>query len=124
MTTPIRPINTLPSHLRLGFAETELGGQVTEPRGGSPGSLAITHPPSVAASSEAPSKLIEVQSLSHAYQMLTQSRPKTKFAGDAKKVDFEAHMRKFESMTNALKLRELEYWLWISISPQRNPPQA
>jgi hypothetical protein len=76
----------------------------------------ITHPPSVAASSEATSKLIEVQSLSHAYQMLTQSRPKTKFAGDAKKVDFEAHITKIESMTNVpgatdnLKLIELEYW--------------
>ena len=47
--------------------------------------------------------------------MLIQRRPKVKFSGDTKKMDFEAYMRRFDVMTKVpgatevMKLMELEH---------------
>ena len=70
----------------------------------------------MADSAGATNRLIEVQAQFNAYQMLQQRRPKVKFSGDATKMDFEAHMRKFEVMTDVpgatdvMKLDELGHW--------------
>ena len=66
--------------------------------------------------SEATNRLIEVQAQNNAFQMLAQRRPKEKFSGDTKRVDFETYLRKFEVMTDlpgatdVMKLMELEHW--------------
>ena len=88
-------------------------GLIEERTAGPPGPAASV---SVATSVEATNKLIEVQSQFNAYQMLQQRRPKLKFSGDTKKMDFEAHMQKFEAMTDVpgatdvMKLDELGHW--------------
>ena len=86
---------------------------VEEVTAGPPGPAASA---SIATSAEATNRLIEVQAQFNAYQMLQQRRPKLKFSGDTTKMDFEAHMRKFEVMTDVpgatdvMKLDELGHW--------------
>ena len=64
----------------------------------------------------ASSPLLDIQTQSHAFTLLVQRRPKTKYSGEHKKLDFEAFMHKFETLTavpgstDAMRLGELSYW--------------
>ena len=65
---------------------------------------------------DAATSLIEVQTRSHAFMMLTNRRPRYRYSGDNQKLDFEAHMHNFETQTDvpgatdAMKLAELVFW--------------
>ena len=60
--------------------------------------------------------LLSIQTQAHAYQMLMQRRPKFKFTGDHKKIDFEAFVLQCEGLlkipgaTAEMQLAELPYW--------------
>ena len=78
----------------------------------------ITSTPSVliTAGDAATLSLLAIQTQSHAYQMLVQRRPKYKFTGDHKKIDFDAFMYNCENLlkipgaTEEMQLAELPYW--------------
>ena len=60
--------------------------------------------------------LLEIQTQSHAYTLLTQKRPRHKYTGDHAHVDFESFLHKCESLMNvagataSMKLAELPNW--------------
>ena len=60
--------------------------------------------------------LLDVQTQSHAFAMLMQRRPKVKFSGENKKMDFESFIHRFETMTavpgstDVMRLAELSHW--------------
>ena len=60
--------------------------------------------------------LLDIQTQSHAYNMLVQRRPKVKFSGENKKLDFESYLHKFETTTavpgctDAMRLAEMPNW--------------
>ena len=60
--------------------------------------------------------LLSIQTQAHAYQMLMQRRPKFKYTGDHKKIDFEAFVLQCEGLlkipgaTAEMQLAELPYW--------------
>ena len=60
-----------------------------------------TSAPSVppAAPAIAVDPLLEIQTQSHAFSMIMQKRPKIKFSGENKKLDFESYLHKFETTT-------------------------
>ena len=89
--------------------------------GSAAGPSALSNPASHATAAPAAAvissnPLLDIQTQSHAYTMLVQRRPKTKYSGEHKKVDFEAFMHRFETMTavpgctDAMRLGELGYW--------------
>ena len=85
------------------------------------GPSAMSNPTSIAtvataAQVTASNTLLDIQTQTHAYTMLLQRRPKTKYSGETRKIDFEAFMHRFETMTavpgstDAMRLGELSYW--------------
>ena len=60
--------------------------------------------------------LLDVQTQAHAFAMLMQRRPKVKFSGENKKMDFESFIHRFETMTavpgstDVMRLAELSHW--------------
>ena len=60
--------------------------------------------------------LIAIQTQSHAYQMLVQKRPKHKYTGDNKHIDFESFLNQCEALMkipgadDQMKLSELPFW--------------
>ena len=68
------------------------------------------------ASDAAAASLLQVQTESYAHQLLVQRRPRTKYTGDNKRVDFESFCHQCENLlkvpgvTDSLKLAELPYW--------------
>ena len=71
---------------------------------------------STPANNAATQSLIAIQTKAHAFSLLTQRRPKFKFTGENKKVDFESFIHNFQSLTNipgaddAMRLSELPHW--------------
>ena len=68
------------------------------------------------ANDQATISLLAVQTESHAYQMLVQRRPKHKFSGENRRIDFESYLHQCEALmkipgaTDAMKLGELPFW--------------
>ena len=60
--------------------------------------------------------LIDIQTQAHAYNMLKQKRPRNKYTGENKKIDFEMVMNQFEvgtsvtGATDEMRRSELNYW--------------
>ena len=60
--------------------------------------------------------LLTIQTQSHAYNMLTQKRPRHTFTGDNRKIDFDAYLSNCKALmnipgaTDAMKLAELPFW--------------
>ena len=77
-----------------------------------------TSAPSVppAAPAIAVDPLLEIQTQSHAFSMIMQKRPKIKFSGENKKLDFESYLHKFETTTavpgctDAMRVAEMPHW--------------
>ena len=101
---------------------TSSGPPVTErPMASNEASPSVSKPRSIAtvastATVTASSPLLDIQTQSHAYSMLVQRRPKSKFSGETKKLDFEAFLHRFEAMTavpgstDAMRLGEMPFW--------------
>lgn len=60
--------------------------------------------------------LLTIQAQSHAYSMLVQRRPRHKFTGDNRSIDFESYLHQCQALmnipgaTDGMKLAELPYW--------------
>ena len=67
-------------------------------------------------SDPATQSLIQIQTESHAYNMLVQKRPKHKYTGDNRHIDFDSFLHQCESLMNipgassGMKLAELPFW--------------
>ena len=110
-------INSLPSQSSFTPAffapQAQVHSLVTPSLHPTPPSSAMVHAP---ANDQAAMSLLAIQTESHAYQMLVQRRPKHKFSGENKRIDFESYLHQCEALmkipgaTDAMKLAELPFW--------------
>ena len=122
--TPIFPSAAAPTATPTAFASlpaipltavpTSSHSSILSPAGVSQMHVPVSQPSFI--SDPATQSLIQIQTESHAYNMLVQKRPKHKYTGDNRHIDFDSFLHQCESLMNipgassGMKLAELPFW--------------